>query len=309
MRNVPVDPGQTLIIKESISLINQGEAAINYGVLLPEQVQSKTALNGTLTDSLNIPFEMVIENIVESFSVEEEIITRFWYDDDKDSIITIPLEINVIYEPNDPIINVIVEPNTFNLQQTINLNDTLFVKEELLIYNLSESEINWEVNVPFDQSNTGKLTGTLIDSLNIPIEFSITDITTSFVFEDKIETRFWYSENNDTTIVIPLSINIDVVNVSIDADSDLPNEITLYQNYPNPFNPSTQISFALPKSEHVQLSVFNVSGQMIVELINDQMPAGVHQVTFDAQGLSSGTYIYQLKTSDGVLNKKLLLIK
>ena len=309
MRNVPVDPGQTLIIKESISLINQGEAAINYGVLLPEQVQSKTALNGTLTDSLNIPFEMVIENIVESFSVEEEIITRFWYDDDKDSIITIPLEINVIYEPNDPIINVIVEPNTFNLQQTINLNDTLFVKEELLIYNLSDSEINWEVNVPFDQSNTGKLTGTLIDSLNIPIEFSITDITTSFVFEDKIETRFWYSENNDTTIVIPLSINIDVVNVSIDADSDLPNEITLYQNYPNPFNPSTQISFALPKSEHVQLSVFNVSGQMIVELINDQMPAGVHQVTFDAQGLSSGTYIYQLKTSDGVLNKKLLLIK
>ena len=171
MRNVPVDPGQTLIIKESISLINQGEAAINYGVLLPEQVQSKTALNGTLTDSLNIPFEMVIENIVESFSVEEEIITRFWYDDDKDSIITIPLEINVIYEPNDPIINVIVEPNTFNLQQTINLNDTLFVKEELLIYNLSDSEINWEVNVPFDQSNTGKLTGTLIDSLNIPISF------------------------------------------------------------------------------------------------------------------------------------------
>lgn len=309
MRNVPVDPGQTLIIKESISLINQGEGAINYGVLLPEQVQGKTALNGTLTDSLNIPFEIVLENIVESFSVEEEIITRFWYDDDKDSIITIPLDINVIYEPNDPIINVIVEPNTFNLQQTINLNDTLFVKEELLIYNLSESEINWEVNVPFDQSNTGKLTGTLIDSLNIPIEFSITDITTSFVFEDKIETRFWYSENNDTTIVIPLSINIDVVNVSIDADSDLPNEITLYQNYPNPFNPSTQISFALPKSEHVQLSVFNVSGQMIVELINDQMPAGVHQVTFDAQGLSSGTYIYQLKTSDGVLNKKLLLIK
>ena len=309
MRNVPVEPGQTLTIKESISLLNQGEAAINYGVLLPEQVQGKTALNGTLTDSLNLPFEMVIENIVESFSIEEEIITRFWYDDDKDSIITIPLELNVIYEPNDPIINVIVEPNTFNLQQTINLNDTLFVKEELHIYNLSESEINWEVNVPFDQSTTGKLTGTLIDSLNIPIEFSMTDITTSFVFEDKIETRFWYSENNDTTIVIPLSINIDVVNVSIDADSDLPNEITLYQNYPNPFNPSTQISFALPKSEHVQLSVFNVSGQMIVELINDQIPAGVHQVTFDAQGLSSGTYIYQLKTSDGVLSKKLLLIK
>ena len=94
-------------------------------------------------------------------------------------------------------------------------------KEELIIYNLNESEINWEVNVPFDQNNTSKLTGTLIDSLNIPIEFSMADITTSFVFEDKLETRFWYSENNDTTIVIPFSINIDVVNVSIDVDNDL----------------------------------------------------------------------------------------
>ena len=309
MRNVPVEPGQTLTIKESISLINHGEAAINYGVLLPEQVQGKTALNGTLTDSLIIPFEIVIENIVESFSVEEEIITRFWYDDDKDSIITTPLVINVIYEISDPIINVIVEPNKFDLQQTINLSDTLFVKEELIIYNLNESEINWEVNVPFDQSNTGKLTGTLIDSLNIPIEFSMADITTSFVFEDKIETRFWYAENNDTTIVTPFSINIDVVNVSIDVDSDLPNEITLYQNYPNPFNPTTNIEFSLPQTEYINISLYNLSGQKVMDIVEGNFIAGKHTVTINAISLSSGTYVYQLKTSKGVFTKKMTLIK
>ena len=309
MRNVPVEPGQTLTIKESISLINHGEAAINYGVLLPEQVQGKTALNGTLTDSLILPFEIVIENIVESFSVEEEIITRFWYDDDKDSIITTPLVINVIYEISDPIINVIVEPNKFDLQQTINLSDTLFVKEELIIYNLNESEINWEVNVPFDQSNTGKLTGTLIDSLNIPIEFSMADITTSFVFEDKIETRFWYAENNDTTIVTPFSINIDVVNVSIDVDSDLPNEITLYQNYPNPFNPTTNIEFSLPQTEYINISLYNLSGQKVMDIVEGSFIAGKHTVTINAISLSSGTYVYQLKTSKGVITKKMTLIK
>ena len=135
------------------------------------------------------------------------------------------------------------------------------------------------------------------------------DITTSFVFEDKIETRFWYAENNDTTIVTPFSINIDVVNVSIDVDSDLPNEITLYQNYPNPFNPTTNIEFSLPQTEYINISLYNLSGQKVMDIVEGSFIAGKHTVTINAISLSSGTYVYQLKTSKGVITKKMTLIK
>ena len=212
-------------------------------------------------------------------------------------------------DTQDPLINVIIKPNNFDLQQSINLNDTLFFEEEITIFNLGEYEINWEVNVPLGKSNTSKLSGTLIDSLNIPIEFSMADITTSFIFEDKIETRFWYSENNDTTILIPISINIDVINVSIDVENDLPIEITLYQNYPNPFNPSTQIQYALPEATQITLEVFNSVGQKVMELVNGQKSAGYHTVTFDASGLSSGVYLYKLTTLSFTQTKKMLLIK
>jgi len=113
----------------------------------------------------------------------------------------------------------------------------------------------------------------------------------------------------DSVFSIPLIVQVDVLSVNTEWYGDQPSEIVLYQNYPNPFNPSTQISFALPASEHVELSIYNVSGQKVAELLNQQMSAGVHQITFDAQSLSSGTYIYQLKTSDGVLSKKFMLIK
>lgn len=84
---------------------------------------------------------------------------------------------------------------------------------------------------------------------------------------------------------------------------------SLKQNYPNPFNPTTNISFELSKTETASLRIFNILGQEVTTLINGRLGSGEHTVSFDATNLSSGVYIYQLKTSSAHVPKKMLLIK
>lgn len=90
---------------------------------------------------------------------------------------------------------------------------------------------------------------------------------------------------------------------------ELPERFTLYQNYPNPFNPTTQISFYLPSSSMVELSVFNTQGQMVSELINQRYSSGKHSLSLNAANWPSGLYFYRIKTIEGVQVKKMTLIK
>ncbi len=83
----------------------------------------------------------------------------------------------------------------------------------------------------------------------------------------------------------------------------------LAQNYPNPFNPSTVIRFSLPRREHVTLKVFDVAGREVAILLAGEMPAGEHAVQFEAKGLASGLYFYQLETGQMIYHNKMLLTK
>lgn len=91
--------------------------------------------------------------------------------------------------------------------------------------------------------------------------------------------------------------------------STMPERVALNQNYPNPFNPSTVISYQLSVNSDVTLEVFDMTGRKIATLVNGQMSAGTHEVTFDASNLSSGVYIYRLQTQGMTLTRKLTLIK
>ena len=98
--------------------------------------------------------------------------------------------------------------------------------------------------------------------------------------------------------------------VSAVRDEELvPREAQLAQNYPNPFNPSTTMQFAVAKSGHVTLEVFNVLGQHVSTLVNEVLSAGSYHVNFDASALSSGVYFYRLQTSGFVQTKKMVLMK
>lgn len=88
-----------------------------------------------------------------------------------------------------------------------------------------------------------------------------------------------------------------------------PKSFALFQNYPNPFNPTTLIRYALPTDSYVWLKVYDVLGQEVASLVNDQQKAGTYSVTFDAARLSSGVYFYKLITGDFVDVRRMVIMK
>ncbi|MBZ0183506.1 MAG: carbohydrate binding domain-containing protein [Melioribacteraceae bacterium] len=94
-----------------------------------------------------------------------------------------------------------------------------------------------------------------------------------------------------------------------DNTIDIPSKYELYNNYPNPFNPSTVISFGLPENSLVNIKVYNILGEVVSEIINKELNAGKHQITFDASNLSSGIYLYTIKAGEFVQTKKMILTK
>lgn len=104
-------------------------------------------------------------------------------------------------------------------------------------------------------------------------------------------------------------VTIDGMVVSNEEEESTPAEFELHQNYPNPFNPSTNVSFTLPVSGKVNLSVFDIHGRKVTELANRNYVQGTHSITFDAAGLSSGIYFYALETNGLRQVQKMTLIK
>ncbi len=88
-----------------------------------------------------------------------------------------------------------------------------------------------------------------------------------------------------------------------------PVQFALYQNYPNPFNPSTVIRYALPTAGMVTIDVFNALGEKVSTLLNGQVEAGYHEVSFDAAAFPSGLYFYKISAGDFTSVKKMLLMK
>jgi len=90
---------------------------------------------------------------------------------------------------------------------------------------------------------------------------------------------------------------------------ETPLAFSLEQNYPNPFNPVTTIRFRLATAAKASLTVYDLLGQRVAELVNERREAGVHEVTFDASRLSSGVYFYHLSAGNFMQTRKLLLIR
>ena len=106
---------------------------------------------------------------------------------------------------------------------------------------------------------------------------------------------FWYSVN---------------IYVGVATEDDLlPKRFELYQNYPNPFNPVTKIKYAVPKPTHVRVEIYNVLGQRVRTLVNEEKQPGYYTIDFNAGSLSSGFYIYRLEASGFSSVKKMIVTK
>jgi hypothetical protein len=111
------------------------------------------------------------------------------------------------------------------------------------------------------------------------------------------------------------------LSVSLAADVDdfthttgIPTDFGLEQNFPNPFNPQTVIGFDLPRRSHVYLSVYNVLGEEVDHLVDDDLPAGKYELVWSSQTrngdpLPSGVYFYRLIADEITLTRKMLLLK
>ena len=89
----------------------------------------------------------------------------------------------------------------------------------------------------------------------------------------------------------------------------MPSHFALYPNYPNPFNPTTKITFSLPQLVKVTLTVYDVRGKEVINLVDEVLPAGHYEVAFEGSDLSSGVYFYRIQAERFVQSRKMLLIK
>jgi len=108
------------------------------------------------------------------------------------------------------------------------------------------------------------------------------------------------------------------ISTSVENSSfvNIPEEFNLLQNYPNPFNPSTTIKYSIPnvtlsgvEGSRVQLKVYDIIGNEIATLVNEEKAPGVYSVTFDASKLSSGVYFYRLQAGSFIETKKMILLR
>ena len=93
----------------------------------------------------------------------------------------------------------------------------------------------------------------------------------------------------------------------------MPQKFKLSQNFPNPFNPTTIIKYSIPKQDFVELKVYNILGNEIALIINEEHAPGEYQIEFDASsvinGLQSGVYFYSLQVDNSIQAKKMILLK
>ena len=113
-----------------------------------------------------------------------------------------------------------------------------------------------------------------------------------------------YLEHFSKIVLGKITSTTDVVN-----NEHLPTKYGLAQNFPNPFNPSTTITYTIPSESNVQLSIYNLQGELIKTLVNQAQGAGLYSVKFDASNIASGTYFYKLSAGDFVQTKKMTLTK
>jgi len=118
------------------------------------------------------------------------------------------------------------------------------------------------------------------------------------------ENRILYTDNGWETYTI-----VDSVLVGVEQNEGINYSYKLFQNYPNPFNSSTTIRFEIPNREKVRITLYNLTGELINELFDDELNVGAHEIYFNASNLSSGVYLYQIKTSNYVGTKKCILLK
>jgi minor extracellular serine protease Vpr len=185
--------------------------------------------------------------------------------------------------------------------------------------------IGTTVSEPISWLNAGSINHISMVPANVAVTagvdyhvvISVTNATDTVIFRaDTVTSTVRSSMYNGSTWGL-LSGNVRIRTIvtsgagstGVEALIGIPETYALEQNYPNPFNPSTTIGFSIPSQKRVVLKVFNILGQEVTTLLNEDMAAGQYKVAWNTSGIATGTYFYRLQAGSFVESKKMVLLK
>jgi hypothetical protein len=204
----------------------------------------------------------------------------------------------------------------------------------------SQTNIDIKVRKLYNAAWPGTITGTVSYNGGLPlkntliylktqigmmISFSVTDANGFYTIPNVGEgeyqitaNRVGFNNNNVFGIIMDYNFGTNLPNqnfslqqtVSVNQLSSIvPAKFNLYQNYPNPFNPFTKIKFDIQKSGNAKISIYNMQGKLVKEIVNQFVPEGSFEAAFDGKDLSSGIYYYRLEINGFFDTKKMMLVK
>jgi hypothetical protein len=259
---------------------------------------SSTTINGRFT----------VLNISSSkFSVLLQISTNTGADDLGGTTIVFGFDTTAISFPGNPVENVNYIFHNFYggnysfATVTRPMNDKIWVN----------------IDLPFNNSNNGTVVADSPEWTDVvTIHFDVVDPDDSANLSWLTTSPFWGIYDADNSTLWETGEFQDFP-TSVEPVSDLPLSYELTQNYPNPFNPSTKIRYTIPfvklsgneGSVLVTMKVYDILGNEVVTLVNEEKVAGTYEVEFSAANLASGIYIYRLQASEFTDTKKMVLLR
>jgi len=251
-----------------------------------------------------------------------------------------PISLSILSQTNAALVTATIENSSLVLSFTADMigSDTITVQasasgrsttdqfvvtvKPALFLNNPISDITVTVNAPdttidlstvFYEIDGASITYTVLNQTN-------SDLITANIEDSLLTLDFNEALSGTDTISVQASVPgetltdefVVTVNATtaISTGSDLiPSEYSLSQSYPNPFNPETTIGFALPKTSDVVISIYDVNGRHVTDILNSNKSAGYHTVKWNASQQASGLYFYQIKAENFIQVKKCLLVK
>jgi hypothetical protein len=179
--------------------------------------------------------------------------------------------------------------NTFILDSTITLNGPVFIGFEF------SNTANDTIALYSDKNGEGNTANRVWEKLSDGTYNDFTNTTISWNLDIDLWIAAYYKKGTTTSVET--------------NEVAIPQQYSLDQNYPNPFNPSTTIGFTIPERNRVSLKIFDILGQQVADLMNEDCAAGKYLVRWNAQGLATGTYFYRLQAGSFTESRKVLLLK
>lgn len=306
------------------------EEELNFGITYPQVVYtleldiSNTGLDTLMISDISISGEGYIYNDLTEFilnpSEQESVEISF----ETDQIGQFPGELTILSnDPDTP--ELIIQMSSECVIPPSILYDPTFIditlqsnnihQEILTLTNNGGYELNCELTIGDSSQNITWLE-IIQDSCSIqPNDFQevivIFNPNTLENGQYLTEISIIHNDPEQNTLTIPITMTL---NITAADDDFVSISNKLIGNYPNPFNPVTTISFSLSSVVNAKLDIYNLKGQEIKQLVNDRLSAGSHTVTWDGtdemnNSVSSGVYLYKLKTGNFQQTKKMILLK